>query len=43
MKKKILLEALEKSGANISKAAKEMGISRDTVYRRMKKYGIKID
>lgn len=35
-----LIGALEASHGNISSAAKKLGISRDTIYRRMKKHGI---
>jgi PAS domain S-box-containing protein len=40
MKKKQLIEALEKVGGNQSRAAEILGISRVTVWNRMKKYGI---
>jgi len=35
-----LTDALEKAAGNISKAAKILGVGRDTLYRRMKKYNI---
>lgn len=35
-----LVKALEQSQGNISKAAKVLGIGRDTVYRRLRKFGI---
>lgn len=35
-----LIKALRQSGGNISKTAKRLGIGRDTVYRRLKKYKI---
>ena len=35
-----LMEALNKTSGNISKTAKILGLSRDTLYRKMKKYGI---
>ena len=35
-----LLEALRKSGGNQSQAARALGVSRVTVWKRMKKYGI---
>ncbi len=40
MEYQALVRALEQSGGNISKAAKALGIGRDTVYRRMRKHGI---
>jgi len=40
MKKKQLVAALESSGGNQSRAAEILGISRVTVWNRMKKYGI---
>ena len=40
MKKKQLIEALESAGGNQSRAAEMLGISRVTVWNRMKKYGI---
>jgi len=38
--KQALLAALERSGRNISRAAKELAISRATLYRLMEKHGI---
>jgi len=40
MKKKELIEALESTGGNQSRAAEILGISRVTVWNRMKRYGI---
>ena len=40
MKKRELIEALEDAGGNQSRAAEILGISRVTVWNRMKKYGI---
>jgi len=40
MKKQKLIEALEQSGGNQSRAAMILGVSRVTVWNRMKKYGI---
>jgi DNA-binding NtrC family response regulator len=37
---KNLMDALQKTSGNISKTAKILGMSRDTLYRKMKKYGI---
>ncbi|MCP4020294.1 MAG: sigma-54-dependent Fis family transcriptional regulator, partial [Desulfobacteraceae bacterium] len=41
--KEALLEALKKSDGNQSKAAKILGVSRVTVWKRMKKYGIVLE
>lgn len=40
MKRKLLIEALEKSGGNQSRAAELLGISRVTVWNQMKRYGV---
>jgi PAS domain S-box-containing protein len=40
MKKEQLIEALERTGGNQSRAADILGISRVTVWNRMKRYGI---
>ena len=40
MKKKQLIEALERAGGNQSRAADILGVSRVTVWNRMKKYDI---
>jgi len=40
LKKKQLIEALESTGGNQSRAAEILGISRVTVWNRMKRYGI---
>ena len=37
---KNMMDALSKTSGNISKAAKILGISRDTLYRRMRKHGV---
>lgn len=37
-----IAQAIEKHGSNMSKAAKELGIARNTLYRKIKKYNIKI-
>ncbi|MBD3425217.1 MAG: tetratricopeptide repeat protein [Candidatus Latescibacteria bacterium] len=39
-KKKLLLTALESSSGNKAEAARELGISRNTLYRYLKRYGI---
>ena len=36
-----IAEALEKSGGNLTSAARYLGITRQTLYRRMEKYGFK--
>ena len=33
-----MFQALDRSNGNISKAARELGISRATLYRKVKKY-----
>ncbi len=40
LEKEAMLKAMEKTAGNISQAAKELGISRVSFYRNMKKYGI---
>jgi DNA-binding NtrC family response regulator len=40
VEKKTIMEALEKNDGNQSLAAKELGIGRTTLYRKMKKYNI---
>jgi transcriptional regulator of acetoin/glycerol metabolism len=40
--KSALIEALSKSGDNISKAAELLGCTRATVYNRVRKYNIKL-
>jgi len=40
-KKKLLMDALEQSGGNQTKAAEILGITRVTVWNRMKRYGIR--
>jgi transcriptional regulator of acetoin/glycerol metabolism len=37
---KTILEALRKNSYVISKAAKDLGLTRSALYRRMEKYGI---
>lgn len=41
VQKKRLIDALEKTGGNQTKAARILGVSRITVWNRMKKYGVK--
>lgn len=40
MEKKYMLKALEKNGGNVSKAAKELGLTRTAMYRRMEKHNL---
>jgi transcriptional regulator with PAS, ATPase and Fis domain len=40
LEKKLIIESLEKNGFKRSVTASEMGISRRTLYRKMKKFGI---
>lgn len=41
IKKELLIEALKKTHFNISETARQLGISRPTVYKLIKKYGLK--
>ncbi|MFO7827705.1 MAG: sigma-54 dependent transcriptional regulator [Bacteroidales bacterium] len=38
--KRIIIRAIEKNRGNYSKAAKELGVSRKTLYNKLKRYGI---
>ncbi|NLF46188.1 MAG: helix-turn-helix domain-containing protein, partial [Syntrophomonadaceae bacterium] len=38
--KEQIIRALDMHGGNVSKAASELGISRNTIYRKMKNYEI---
>ena len=38
--RKALIRALESAGGNRSRAARELGISRQTLYTKMEKFGI---
>ena len=40
VEKNALINALEKHQGNLSEVARELGLSRPTIYRKMKKYGI---
>ena len=40
VEKTVIRKALKKHGGNISQAARELGITRTSLYRRMEKYGI---
>ena len=42
MELRSLMRAIEAAGGNISRAAKALGVGRDTVYRRLKKYGVEL-
>jgi transcriptional regulator of acetoin/glycerol metabolism len=35
-----ILKVIEKNNGNISRSAKELGITRTSLYRRMNKYGL---
>ncbi len=41
VEKETIEEAIKRSAGNLSKAAKELGLGRTTLYRKMDKYGIK--
>jgi sigma-54 dependent transcriptional regulator len=38
--RKMVVEALEKNGGNRKKAARDLGISDRTLYRRIRQYGL---
>jgi transcriptional regulator of acetoin/glycerol metabolism len=40
LEKNTILRVIEKNSGNISKAAKELGITRTALYRRLSKYDI---
>ena len=40
MEKKFILKSLEKNNGNITHAAKDLGIDRQALYRRLEKYGL---
>jgi len=40
VEKVVIRKAISKYGGNISKAAKELGLTRTSLYRRLEKYGI---
>jgi len=40
MEKEVVSKALRKYGFNISRAAKELGLTRTSLYRRMEKYDL---
>ena len=39
-KERLIREAMDRTGGNISSAAKMLGVSRPTLYAKMKKYGL---
>lgn len=40
MEKRLILKALDKHNGNVTRAAKELGIDRLALYRRLQKYGL---
>ncbi|WP_294404031.1 sigma-54-dependent Fis family transcriptional regulator [uncultured Clostridium sp.] len=42
LERKTIEKAIEKFGSNITKTAKELGISRNTLYLKIKKYGLDV-
>lgn len=40
MEREAIIEAINECGGNVTKAAQHIGISKPTIYRKMKKYGI---
>lgn len=40
VEKNLIQKAIDKNGGNISKAAKELGLTRASLYRRLEKYGL---
>jgi len=40
MERQAILQALEETSGNLSKVATRLGITRQSLYRRMEKYGI---
>ena len=40
IEKNAILKVIEKNNGNISKSAKELGITRTALYRRLNKYGL---
>lgn len=41
MEKSAILDALDKSGGNLARAARILGVTRQTLYRRLEKYNLK--
>ena len=40
IEKNTIIRALQRTGGNVTRAAEEIGVSRRTLYRKMKKYDI---
>lgn len=40
MERQVILQSLERTGYNISLSADELGITRPTLYSKIKKYGL---
>ncbi|NPV69342.1 MAG: sigma-54-dependent Fis family transcriptional regulator [Firmicutes bacterium] len=40
VEKEVIMDALDKSGGNISRAARTLGIGRNTLYRRLRDWGV---
>ena len=40
VEKSVIQKAINRHGGNISKAAKELGLTRASLYRRMEKHGL---
>jgi len=40
MERKMILHILQKSGQNLSASAEQLGITRQTLYNKMKKYNL---
>ena len=40
VEKNMIQKAIDKNGGNISKAAKDLGLTRASLYRRLEKYGL---
>ena len=38
--KMLIIKAVSKHGGNLTKAAKELGLTRASLYRRLEKYGL---
>ena len=40
IEKRTIRQVIKKNGGNIKKTAKDLGLGRTTLYRKMKKYGL---
>jgi transcriptional regulator of acetoin/glycerol metabolism len=40
MERNAIVQAIKKHNGNMSKVAKELGVGRTTLYRKMEKYGV---